>query len=167
LNSIRWEIQRESLEDYEYLQLITAKTAEVQGRLGEAAAWVDPRRRALELCRRVVPAIAEVEKDPARILATRAAIAEEIIAQDQPPLALVQTEPPAGATLINGPIVVEVRGVCEPGTTVKINGRSVEPSADGSFGATAYPAGEAGEIAVEVEREGKKKVTVRRFQVRK
>ena len=34
------------------------------------------------------------------------------------PLLLVQTEPAAGATLVNGPIAVEVRGVVQPGTTM-------------------------------------------------
>ena len=167
LSSIRWEIQRESLEDYEYLHLLVEKTAEVKHRLGEAAAWVNPRRRALELCRRVVPRIAEVEKDPGRIMAARDAIADEIIALEQSPLMLAETEPPAGATLVNGPIAVEVRGVCEPGTTVKVNGRSVDVRPDGAFAAIGHPSGEKGQISIEAEREGSKKVTVRRFRIRR
>ena len=167
LSSIRWEIQRESLEDYEYLALLAAKTAEVKGRLGEAAAWIDPRRRALELCRRVAPRIAETERDPARIMAAREAVAEEIVALEQSPLLLVQTEPPAGATLINGPIVVEVRGVCEPGATVTVNGRGLETREDGRFACTASPSGATGEITIEAQLDGNKKVTPRRFQVRR
>ncbi|NQT51421.1 DUF4091 domain-containing protein, partial [bacterium] len=67
LSSIRWEIQRESLEDFEYLHLLTAKTAAIKKRLGAAAASIRPNRRAKELCRRVVPAISATERDPARI----------------------------------------------------------------------------------------------------
>ncbi|HUT91683.1 MAG TPA: glycoside hydrolase domain-containing protein [Thermoguttaceae bacterium] len=167
LSSIRWEIQRESLEDYEYLHLLAAKTAEVKGRLGAAAGWLDPRRRARELCRRVVPSIAEWERDPARIAATRREIADEIIALDRAPLLLVQTEPPGGSTLINGPIVVEVRGIVEPGTTVTVGGRRAEVRADGTFACTAHPSGETGELAIEAEREGQKKSTVRRFEMRR
>jgi len=167
LSSIRWEIQRESLEDYEYLHLLADKTDEVKHRLGEAAAWVDPRRRALELCRRVVPGIAEVEKDPGRMMAARDAIADEIIALDQSPLMLTETEPPAGATLVDGPIAVEVRGVVEQGTKVKVNGRSIEVRPDGRFACIGHPRGEESEISIEAEREGTKKLTVRSFHVKR
>jgi hypothetical protein len=166
LSSIRWEIQRESLEDYEYLHLLAAKTAERKGRLGAAAAFLEPRRRARELCRRVVPSIAAWERDPARIAATRHAIADEIIALDQAPLLLVQTEPPAGSTLINGPIVVEVRGIVEPGAKVTVGGRRVEVRDDGTFACTARPNAETGELPIEAEHERQKKVAVRRFVVR-
>lgn len=167
LSSIRWEIQRESLEDYEYLHLLAAKTAELKARLGDAAGWLEPRRRAQELCRRVLPSIAAWERDPARIAATRAEIADEIVALDRAPLLLVQTEPPAGSTLINGPIVVEVRGIVEPRAAVKVGGRGVEVHADGTFACTARPSSETGELTIEAERDGRKKSTVRRFQVRK
>jgi hypothetical protein len=162
LNSIRWEIQRESIEDFEYLWLLTAKTAELKKRLGQSAAWVDPRRRAEELCRRVVPAIADCQQDPARILAARRAIADEIVAQDQPPLLVVQTEPPDGATVVEGPISVEIRGITEPGAAVKVNGRAVEVSADGTFAARG-----GGQLRVEAEQDGKQKTAVRSFTVRK
>jgi len=167
LNSIRWEIQRESLEDFEYLELLTAKTTELKKQLGDKAAWLHPRRRARELCRRVVPAIADTEKDPARIVATRQAVADEIIALDRPPLLLVETEPPAGSTLVNGPISIEVRGATVPGATVQINGQAVKPRADGTFTGRAYPRGEKNEVLVEAEHNGVKKAAVRRFQVRR
>jgi hypothetical protein len=167
LSSIRWEIQRESLEDYEYLHLLTQKTAALKSRLGDAAAWLDPPRRAKELCRRVIPSISDWQHDPAQIMSTRHQIADEIIALDQAPLLLVQTEPSAGSTLINGPIVVEVRGIADPGATVTVAGRRVEVRPNGTFACTAYPSGESGEIAIEAEHQGKKKATTRRFAVRR
>jgi hypothetical protein len=166
LSSIRWEIQRESLEDYEYLYLLTQKTAELKARLGGAAAWVDPQRRARELCRRVLPSIADWEKDPAQIMATRHEIADEIVALRQPPLLLAQTEPPAGSTLINGPIVVEVRGIAQPGATVTVGGRPVDARPDGTFACTARPNSDTGQLPIEAEHQGKKKATIRRFVVR-
>ena len=128
LDSIRWEIQLQSIEDYEYLHLLAAKTAEVRKRLGGAADWVRPDRRARELARQVVPSIADTEKDPQKILATRAEVAGEIVAVDQAPLVLFETEPAAGSVLVNGPINVEVRGVTEPGTAIKVNGRATARS---------------------------------------
>lgn len=162
LDSIRWEIQRESIEDFEYLWLLASKTAEVKKRLGEPAAWLNPRRRAEELCRRVVPTIADCEKDPARILAVRQAVADEITGLDQPPLLLVQTEPPDGITVVEGPITVEVRGITEPGTTVRVNGRVVEVASNGTFACRSGP-----QLRVEAERGGKKKTAGRTFPVRK
>jgi len=162
LSSIRWEIQRESIEDFEYLWLLTAKTAELKRRLGAPAAWIDPRRRAEELCRRVVPAIADCEKDPRRILAVRQAIAEEIVALEQSPLLLVETEPPDGTTVVEGPIAIEIRGLTEPGTTVKINGRAVEVSADGTFVGRGLS-----QVRIEAQRDGQHRTILRSFPVRK
>ena len=167
LDSIRWEIQRESIEDFEYLHLLMAKTAEVKKRLGPAADWLDPRRRALELCRRVVPAIADTEKDPAGILAVRAQIADEIVALDREPLLLVQTEPPDGATLIHGPIAVELRGITTPGASVKVNGAAAEVRPDGTFAALASPRPQKPEVRIEAERGGKKATALRRFDIRR
>lgn len=162
LNSIRWEMQRESLEDCEYLHLLVAQVTEVKRRLGKAADWVRPRRRALELARRVVPAITQAELDPAKIQAVRWQIAEEIAAALQPPLVLLETEPAEGTTLVEGPVAVEVRGVVQPGAAVRVNGRPVEVSADGRFVART-----GAQIRIEVEHQGKKKELRRTFPVRR
>lgn len=162
LDSIRWEIQRESLEDFEYLHLLVEQTAALKERLGKAAAGIDPRRRALELARLVVPAIAETEKDPARIAAVRNKVADEIVALGQEPGLLVQTDPAENVTLVEGPIAVEVRGVTVPGATVKVNGAAVEVGADGAFAART-----GAQVRIEAEHGGMKKTVVRTFKVRK
>ena len=167
LDSIRWEIQRDSIEDYEYLRLLEAKTAAVKARLGEVAAWIEPRRRAMELARRVVPDIANCETDPAAIVAVRQAVADEIIALDTPPLLVVQTEPPEGATLVNGPINVEVRGAASPGAAVSVNGRPVEVGRDGTFAVSTRPAGDAYTITVEAKEGERQRTAVRHFRLEK
>jgi hypothetical protein len=166
LNSIRWEIQRESLEDFEYLHLLTVKTDRLKQTLGPAADWIDPARRAKELCRRVVPAISNTETDPVRIMATRAAVADEIIKLEQAPMLLVQTEPPAGSTLVDGPILVEVRGVVQPAAVVRVNARPVEVRPDGTFACGTSPTGREYTITVEAEYEGNRELAARRFRLR-
>jgi len=166
LDSIRWEIQRESIEDFEYLHLLGEKTAALKRQLGDVADWLDPQRRAKELCRRVVPDIADTQRDPAKIMAARKAVAEEIIALNRPPLLVVQTEPPAGSTLVEGPINVEVRGITLPGAVVTVNGRRIDVRPSGYFASTTRPAGEDHQVVVEVEQAGKKKVAARRFRIR-
>jgi len=101
------------------------------------------------------------------ITAVRRRIAEEIAALASEPLLVAQTEPPAGSALVNGPIVVEVRGAAQPGATVRVNGQPVETDSRGHFACTARPRGEANEIAIEAERDGKKKTSTRRFVVRR
>jgi hypothetical protein len=162
LDSIRWEIQRESLEDFEYLRLLADETAAVKQRLGPAASWVRPERRAMELARFVVPAISETEKAPAKILAVRAKVADEIVALSQAPSLLVETEPGENATLVEGPIAVELRGIAEPGATVKIKGSPVKVEGDGNFVARC-----GAQIRIEVQHGGKTKTVVRSFRVRK
>jgi len=167
LDSIRWEIQRESLEDYEYLWLLEQKLTEVKKRLGPAAAWYEPKRRATELARRVVPSLHGTPKTPEIIWKTREQIVNEILDADRQPLGLVQTEPDDGATLIHGPINLEVRGVVEPGTTVTVNTSKVEVAGDGRFGCRANPRGEEGLVVIILEKDGHKKEFRRFFTVRR
>lgn len=162
LDSIRWEIQRESVEDFEYLHLLAARTAELAKQFGKPAKGFCPDRRAMELCRRVVRTISDTETDPAKILAVRRQIADEIVGLDQPPRILIETEPSEDAVLIEGPVAVEVRGVAEPGATVKVNGKPVAVAPDGSFLART-----GAEIRIEVEHQGHKKQITRNFKVRK
>ena len=167
INGIRWEMQRESLEDFEYLHLLCVKTDELKKKLGDVADFLHTSRRGKELCRRIVPSIGNINRDPETILKTRRAIADEIATLDAKPLLLFETEPPEGTPLIAGPITVEVRGITEPGATVKVNGGTVSVRPDGRFAKVVFVrAKEQAEITVEVEKDGKTKKHVRRFPVR-
>jgi hypothetical protein len=85
---------------------------------------------------------------------------------DRAPHLLIQTEPRAGATLIQGPILVELRGVVEPNTVVKVNGRQIDVLPDGNFACGTRPVGDDSAIKIEAECDGKKKTATRRFRVR-
>ncbi len=163
LNSLRWEIQRESLEDFEYLWLLTAKTAKLREQLGQKAHWLEPERTAMELARQVAPAITQWEREPARIMAVRSQVADEILALDSPPLLLLQVEPPAGSTLYGEPIALEVLGLTEAGAEVKVNGHRVELGLDGRFIARPSPLRPAGQLRIEVQHQGKSKTVVKQF----
>lgn len=167
LDSIRWEIQRESLEDFEYLYLLQSKIEQIRTRLGEAARFIDPRQRPLELVRRVVPDLGSVTRESSVIWQTRKLIADEIEALDQPPLGLVVTQPPEGTPLIHGPINLEVRGVVETGTEVLVNGTPISVRDDGWFGCRATPRGERGEVRVDFRKDNHTKTMTRYFTVRR
>jgi hypothetical protein len=120
----------------------------------------------MELCRRIVPSIPDTELDAGRILETRYLVADEILALQAEPMLLVQTDPPAGSTLLRSHVVIEVHGVTEPGATVKINGRGTDIRDDGTFTCRASVYGDKQELRIEAEREGKTNTTIRRFLLR-
>jgi hypothetical protein len=93
-------------------------------------------------------------------------IAEAILALDEQPLLLVQTEPPAGSTLWDGPIAVEVFGITELGTEIRVNGRSVAVQEDGTFLARVYPTRPASEVVVEARKNGFQKTVRKKFVIK-
>lgn len=133
LDSLRWEMEREGREDFEYFWLLAARHAELARRLGSAASGIDPSGRAKELARRLVRGFADLRRDPALISATRRQLAEEIVAAGEGPPVLVATRPAEDWELVAGPIAVEVWGATVSGATVEIQGETCPLRADGSF----------------------------------
>jgi hypothetical protein len=125
LGSLRFSAQRDGLQDYEYLRILEDRLQGVKERFGDAAYWLDPKQRPLELCRRVVQSFYEHTRDPEVLLETRKAIAGEIEALQNEPLLIVQTSPPEGTFIPAGPRHLTVRGLVTPGATVTINGQPV------------------------------------------
>ena len=171
LSSIRWETQRDSLEDYEYLWLLTERMKEAQKRLGPGAARLHPEQRAHEIALGLVRDFDDFTHNPADIHAARAAVAQEIETALEPPLLMVETKPIAGTRLVPGPISVELFGAVEKGTTVKLNNHPLNVAEDGSFARSVW-LGTPNKgittvtITIEAERDGKKKSAVRQYPAR-
>jgi len=166
LDSIRWEMMSEGIQDYEEFHLLTEKTARVIERLGKAAMCVNPRQRSDEICRRIVASSSDYEKDPRAFRSARQMLLDEIAMIETPPLALVATAPPAETELVPGPIVVEVFGVVEKGAAVKVEGRPVSLNPEGRFVVRAAPSSSDETIEVVVEHEGRRKTFSRHFRVK-
>ncbi len=134
LDSIRWELQRESVEDYEYLKLLEASVAKIKAEKDPEKGWfIDPRARSMELARRVVPDLKRATIDFNVINATRRELANEIAATTGPVKLVVQTFPEDGSTTALGPALHELYGSVAPGALVTINGESQSVSEDGFF----------------------------------
>jgi len=166
LDSIRWETQRDSLEDFEYLWLLTERLTAVKEKLGEAAAEFDPKQRAKEFCHRLISSFTVTTSDPAAIQGARKELAAEIMAAETEPLALVWTKPLAGTVLVPGPIVVELYGATEPGATVQVNGGERPVDEQGRFSALVFLSAGHSTITVEVEKDGQSRTLRRWFPVR-
>jgi hypothetical protein len=159
---------RDGLQDYEYLWLLEQRMREIKQRVGAEAAWLDPRQRPTELCRRVVQSFYEHTRDPQILLATRRAVAEEIEALEAEPLLLVQTSPPEGTLTPAGPITINIRGLTTPGATVTINGKALPQqnvSPQGRFIDVRLITAREPELLITAERDGKTRLARRAFRV--
>ena len=164
LGSLRFSVQRDGLEDFEYLWTLEHKLKEIKDRVGKDAFWLDPRQRPLELCKRVIWSFHDYTRDASVMLDARRTIAEEIEALEENPLLLVQTSPADNSTVPNGPRFVLVRGLVNPGATVTLNGEKVEnvlPS--GYFYAYHFLKEENPVVTVTTEYRGEKRSASRKF----
>ena len=161
---MRLEAMRDGLEDYELLKLLEEEIERVKHELGGKALELPLEQRALELCRRVVPSITGYARKPEELLAVREQLIREILELRKKPLALVLTEPPEWKAIEWGPVMVLVRGVCEEGCEVEVNGKRV-PVEDGYF-ATYTGLDQAARVVVRVKKGDAVRVLERRFTVR-
>ena len=166
IGSLRFSAQRDGIQDHEYLRLLEDRLRQIKTQAGPDGHWIDPRQRPLELCRRVIWSFHDYTRDPRVLLDTRQAIAEEIEALGSAPLLLVQTSPPEGTVVPAGPRAVNVRGWFTPGATVMLNGKAVKnlhPS--GYFSQAVFLGDNQPQIEVSVEKDGRKRTTVRTFKI--
>ncbi len=164
LDSIRWEIERESLEDFEYFVLYQ-RLLEQEKEGGHADLWwLDARARSLEIARRAVRSISDIEQDPASFENARLALAREIESFTNGPRLVIQSFPENNTVSIRGPIVVELYGLTTPGAKVSVNGRSISAAEDGTFGYSTF-LNETATLEFTAELDGKKTTTSRTFRV--
>jgi hypothetical protein len=166
LDSIRWEVQRDSIEDFEYLWLLEHCHAQVRERLGDPAKDLDASARSRELCGKLVRTFTDYEKDPAGIASVRDQLTREIESALEPPLLLWQSAPPMDQYVAAGPTAVEIHGVTEPGARVSVNGRNVTLSQDGSFKGWVFKWDAAFDATVKVETDQGTKEQTRHFESR-
>ena len=126
LDSVRWEIERESLEDYEYFVLLENLSREAAARCEGDLWWFDAKSRGLEIARRAVRAMDDVTTDPSVFADARRELAAAIASLTEGLPLLVRSFPEDGATLVTGPPVTEFYGLTAPGATVTVEGRTFD-----------------------------------------
>jgi hypothetical protein len=134
VGSIRLSAQRDGVQDFEYLWVLTDRYRKLIERMSEQEGelfWLDQEQRAMELCRRVVNAFTDYTHDPTVLLDTRRVIAQEIeaLAIDRP--VVVQTSPPEGTVLHGEPRCIVVRGLVPPDARVYLTTNPLPDHASG------------------------------------
>lgn len=165
LGSLRFSAQRDGLQDYEYLWVLSDRLEQLKGQVGEDAFWLDPRQRPLELCRRVVWSFHDHTRDPEILLATRRTIAEEIESLRTAPLLVVQTSPPEGTAIPAGPRMINVRGLVAPGAKVFMDDSPVPNVRPSGYFAHYCFLGDNPRVTITVEHEGQRRSIQRTFQL--
>jgi hypothetical protein len=162
VRSVRYEIVREAIEDFDYFKVLESKNREVKKRLNYPD--YDEVERVREILAEIVTGETATDFIPDRNLLyhLRDKIAEEIEGVDQTPLVLVRTEPADNsATEFSS---VQFAGAVERGSQVRIGGQRVMPDCRGRFTATVELAKRGDNIVpVEVSKGGRRKVILRRF----
>jgi len=167
MNSIRWEMLREGMEDYEYLWLLESRTRALMQKLkvGKDRFAADARSR--EICGQIVHSLTRYETDPETVYAARDRLAGEIEAIGAPPFILLTTSPDSNTQLETGPAMIKVYGFAEPGTRLKINGAAAEVDpGDGSFVRKVRLSWPNPVLTVEAEKDQSRKVLTREFSIR-
>jgi hypothetical protein len=168
LGSMRLSTMRDGLQDYEYLWTLENRLREMKNHLGSDAAWLDPRQRSVELCRRVVQSFYEHTRDPQVLLQTRATIANEIEMLDEALPLVVQTTPMEGTITPPGPITINIRGLSAPGSQITVNGTALIPAnvrTNGVFLHVVYLDKDKPEIIVTSAKDGKTTTVKRTFVI--
>ncbi|MEM1509328.1 MAG: DUF4091 domain-containing protein [Thermofilaceae archaeon] len=163
LPSLRLEAMRDGLEDYELFKLLEEEIMALKEELGGKALELPFEKRALELCRKAVPSLTSYVKDPIKFLEIREEVIRELLEVREKPLALVLTEPPEWRPITWGPLMIIVKGVCEEGVKIEVNGKPVLVQ-KGYFATYTFP-NQRGEIRIRVWNEEYEKVIVRKFTI--
>jgi hypothetical protein len=167
MSSMRWEMLREGMEDYEYLWLLENKTRAVMGKLGIGEDRFPANSISREICGRLVRSLTDYETDPGVFYATRRALAEQIVQLEQSPVLLVATDPSSSTELVTGPATVKVYGFVEKGATLKINGSEVEiGEQDGSFLRKVRLSWSKPTLTLEAEKDKRRKVIEQEFRIK-
>ncbi|HPO08081.1 MAG TPA: DUF4091 domain-containing protein [bacterium] len=164
-DSIRWEVFRDGLEDYEYLQVLEQRLADFKKELGVPASFFNPHQRIEELVSRLVPDAIRYSRSHRDFREIRRQIAEEIEDLDATPVLLVQTSPPEGTEMGIGPATVIVRGLTESGAVVTVNEKELEPDSTGYFAAHVILKPGAPVISIEARTNTGRHIARRHFRL--
>lgn len=165
MNSIRWETQRESLEDFEYFFLLETKTKAIKEKLGSAADNFPADFRSKEICGTIVKSLSDYVENVDTIYSVKELLASEIVEIDKEPFFLFTTTPSTNCPVKIGPEIVKIQGIVEKDAVLKINGLEVKLKSDGSFVEVVQLGANNKIVRIEVEKNEKRKVIERKFEV--
>ena len=117
LNSIRWELTREGLEDFEALVWHVKQTKQAMKQLGVEEKEFDPRGPAVDIVKELVDGYIRFSRNGAALEEARMRVLVEAAYMTNPPLLLAKIDRSSRK--------VRVVGYCEPGAELQVDGTAV------------------------------------------
>jgi len=164
LNSLRWELMRNGIQDYEIFIMLEKKISALKDSLGTKFSWIDPEQRGKEICGKVVKGFVERSNDPKVFYNARAEVIEELMNFNSSPGVYIQTDPVEGSALTSRSSV-EVYGWTEPGTTILLNDKELPVSREGIFLEKIMLTDKQPDIKIKATNVDGSKEIIRRFMV--
>jgi len=161
-SSLRYEAQRDGLEDCEFLRMLEDAQREVIAQL--TARGFKREDRSMEIGRRIVRSMTDYTRSHSELEAAREELMRDIVQARTPPLALVRTEPTTANPI--PPSEVNVFGITEPGCRVTVNGQPATFDGD-RFLARTQVSVEAPQVTVVIRKGRLEKTIIRSFSVKK
>jgi hypothetical protein len=159
IDSQRFAIVKEAIDDYDYFKILENKIDSLK------RGWGRPRVKEIISALIYKPPFDYIN-DSSLLYHIRDEIADEIESMDKKPLLLVQTIPSDNSsTVLNE---VQINGICEPGAKIKINDEAVTTAGIGTFlrKITLKSTGK-NLIKIEAENNGEKKTVYRTITLEK
>ncbi len=158
IDSQRFAIVKEAIDDYDYFKILENKIDSFK------KGWGRPRVKEIIAALIYNPPF-EYNKDSSLLYHLRDEIADEIESLDKKPLLLAQTAPSDNSsTVLNE---VQINGVCEPGASIKINDEPVVAANGSFFRKILLKSTGKNLIKIEAEKNGEKKTVYRTITLEK
>ncbi|MCD6562568.1 MAG: DUF4091 domain-containing protein [Thermoproteales archaeon] len=164
LPSLRLEAMRDGIEDYELFIILENEIRKIKKVLGFSNEDPPYEFRAMELCREVVQSIINYPRKMRDLLEIRKKVIKEIMEVRKRPYILVFTEPYEYMNLVEGPVTVIVKGICENGSSIEVNGKKIHVR-NNRFSTAVYLSKENNIVSIRIEKDGKTKVIKRKFRI--
>jgi hypothetical protein len=159
-SSLRYEAQREGLEDCEMLSMLEDAGRDAAAKLGVTG--YDPKSRPKELGHSVIRTITDYSRSYSELEAVRAQVGAEIVGLRKGPVLLTRVSKTADKPVKAGDITVE--GWSEAGAAVTVNGKAVK-AADGRFRLSVSVSVPSPDIVVRASKGGRTSEVVRRYKL--
>ncbi|MFH1759458.1 MAG: glycoside hydrolase domain-containing protein [bacterium] len=131
LNSIRWEINREGLDDYDYLAILEQRVDSLKKSLSPKYTFTGM-DRVKEVIAQVIGLNSAFTEDISSIYQARGNLGREIETLFESPLVLLKTEP-YGDDPADNFTRISIKGTVEKGAKVSIHSQELEPDREGFF----------------------------------
>ncbi len=164
LPSLRLEAMREGIQDYGLFTLYEREIRDIKKKIGVREDDPPFEYRSIEICRLAVRSMTDYPRSMKELLSIRKKLIDEILELRRKPYVLVYTEPYEYSKLVEGPVTIVLKGICEQGTEIEVNGRHIDVGGT-HFSTNVYLSEKNNVITVKASKGNYTKIIERKFNI--